>query len=242
MTHVLKNHQSWINHSEFIGLFSNVAAILQKPEEFFEEIRNGIGLSEKIQAGLVSSIVFLALYGAVLGSGHLFQAVSSAIKMPLVFLISLVACAPTLYIFDLLLGSKRSLSQTVAVLLTALTATSVLLFSFAPITVAFRLMVSDFQFFNLLNVGMLLVALVIGVFYLANGLAKSTGMTKHLLNDLFYAAWILLFLFMISQVAWSLRPFLYYPGTTFTLFAGGGNLLKGVGAAIGEFLGLWTVR
>lgn len=243
MERVIKSQQrEWFNDGGLAALCAAVGAILQRPGQFFEEIRDEIGLAEKIQATLMASILFLALYGVVLGSGHPLQALSSAIKLPLVFLGSLVACAPMLYIFDLLLGAKRSLSQTAAVLLTALTATSVLLFSFTPVTIAFRLMIDDYQFFNLINVGFLLITLAIGMFYLLAGLTKSTGRKDHLMNDLFYCCWIILFLIMVSQMAWSLRPFFHYPGTSFLLFGGGGNVFTEAGHAIGEFLGFWAVR
>jgi hypothetical protein len=242
MQRVISNHhREWPTHG-FSELFTTISAILQTPKEFFNEIRDGIGLSEKIRASLIASTIFLAIYGAVLGSGYPLQALSSAIKLPLVFLGSLVACAPTLYIFDLLLGAKRSLNQTVAVLLTAITATAVLLFSFAPITIAFRLMVSDYQFFHLLNVAFLVIALAVGMLYMVAGLSRSSGAKTPILNDLFYACWIILFLFMISQIAWSVRPFFYYPGTSFVLFAGGDSLFTGIGHALGEFFGFWAVR
>ncbi|MCL4302655.1 MAG: actin-binding WH2 domain-containing protein [Anaerolineae bacterium] len=242
MQRVIRNHSSEWSGIGIADLLAITGAILQRPGEFFNEIRDGIGLTEKIEALLITSTLFLAIYGAVLGSGHPLQALSSAIKLPLVFLASLIACAPTLYIFDLLLGSKRSLNQTIAVLLTAVTAMAVLLFSFTSIIIAFRLMLSEYQFFNLLNVGFLVIAVSIGVLYLVTGLSRSSGTKTHILHDLFYVCWIILFLFMISQVAWSLRPFFYYPGTSFTLFAGGGNLLTGIFGALGEFLGFGVVR
>jgi hypothetical protein len=243
MERIIKNQsREWSNNNPLSEVLAVVGAILQGPGKFFDEIREGIGLAEKIQASLLASMIFLAIYGSVLGSGHPLQALSSAIKLPLVFLGSLVACAPMLYIFDLLLGAKRSLNQTSAVLLAALTAMSVLLFSFTPITVAFRLMIGDYQFFNLLNVGIILIAVAIGMVYLLVGLSKSAGIKNLLINDLFYIGWMILFLVMVSQMAWSLRPFFYYPGGSFLLFAGGGNVFSGIGDALGEFLGFWTVR
>jgi hypothetical protein len=75
-----------------------IEAILRDRQSFFSEIRQGKDLNEKMRAMLISSIVFLALYGAVLGSTHsLWQALSSALKLPLLFLATLVVCAPTLY-------------------------------------------------------------------------------------------------------------------------------------------------
>ena len=45
-----------------------IEMILRNRTHFFSEIREGIGLQEKMWAMLVSSIAFLALYGAVMGS------------------------------------------------------------------------------------------------------------------------------------------------------------------------------
>lgn len=243
MAHVIKNQpREWSNPAESGEIFGVISAILRQPGQFFEEIRDGIGLQAKVQATLLTSLIFLALYGAVLGSGHPLQALSSALKLPLVFLASLTACAPTLYIFDQLLGSKRSLGQTIAILLTSLAATSVLLFSFIPVTVALRLMVHGYQFFKLLNVAFVAIAMSVGIFYLVTGLTTSTGSNQGMRHNLLYVCWIILFLFMISQVAWSLRPFFHYPGTSFLLWAGSGNLFTGLGHALGEFLGFSIIR
>ena len=68
-----------------------VETILRNRYHFFIEIRDGVGLQEKMRAMLVSSVAFLALYGAVMGSTHsLWQALSSAIKMPILFLATLI--------------------------------------------------------------------------------------------------------------------------------------------------------
>lgn len=229
--------------NEFVGDFAVVGAILQRSGQFFEEIRNGIGLSSKIVSLLISSTLFLLIYGAVLGSGHPLQAISSAIKFPLLFFGSLIACTPTLYIFDVLLGSKRSLGQTVAILLTAVTVIAVLLFGFAPITVVFKLTVNGFQFFKLLNVGFLVIAVIVGLIYLERGLRRTVATENHYFSsEVLYAFWIIILIIVISQMAWSLRPFFHYPGTDFTLFVGSNNVFTQIGSAIGEFLGFWVVR
>ncbi|UCC63684.1 MAG: actin-binding WH2 domain-containing protein, partial [Anaerolineae bacterium] len=74
-----------------------IETILRDRHRFFTEIREGIGLREKTRAMLVSGIVFFMLYGAVMGSTHsLLQALSSAVKLPVLFLATLVICSPTL--------------------------------------------------------------------------------------------------------------------------------------------------
>src|SRR5512136_2822352 len=130
-----------------------IETILRNRHHFYIEIRDGIGLREKMRAMLISSILFLALYGAVLGSTHsLWQALSSAAKLPILFLETLIICSPTLYFFNVLFGSDQSLTQNVALILTAITVTAVLLLSFAPIAMFFLLTTRNYQFFKLLNV------------------------------------------------------------------------------------------
>jgi len=223
--------------------FSIVGAVLRNQTQFFEEIRQGIDLPEKITKLFIAIITFLTIYGAVLGSGHPFQALSAALKLPLVFFGSVVACLPTLYIFDIFLGSKRSLSQTLAVLFTATTTAAVLLFSFAPITIVFRLTSNGYQFFSILNVGFLLVTTTIGIFTLERGLRHTTHDGKTgIFSEAIYVIWIFIFLLVGGQLAWGLRPFFHYPGTEFTLWVGNGNLITQFGQAMGEFLGFWVVR
>jgi len=256
MTSVNRSVQSKSSNNELLESLNIVSVILRSPAQFFDEVRDSMDLPTKILALLASSLIFLTIYGALLGSGHPLQAISSAIKLPFVFLGGLAACIPTLYIFDVLLGSKRSLAQTVVILLTAVTVIATLLFSFVPITVVFRLTANGYQFFKLLNVGFLAIAMVAGSIYLKQGLKRTTSLKrrggllkqdsekedKSILRYWLYILWIVIFLVVISQLAWALRPFFHFPGAPFTLFVGGGNLFTDVDGAIGEFLGFWLVR
>jgi len=214
--------------------FGIVGAILQNSGQFFEEVRAGVDLSGKIKALLIVNAIFLALYGAALGLGHPLQTMSAALKLPVVFMGSLLICIPTLYIFDVLLGSKRSLSQTVVIMLAALAVIATLLFSFVFITVAFRLAINGYQFFNLLNAAFVLIALLVGLIYLERGLRLTMlddiGYGPR--NILLYACWIVMFLLVLCQMAWSLRPFFHYPGAPFLLLAGSNNFFTQIGPAV----------
>ena len=129
-----------------------IETILRNRHHFFAEIRDGIGLSEKMRAMLISSLIFFAIYGAVMGStASAWQAMSSAVKLPILFVATLIICSPTLYFFNVLFGSNQSLTQNFALMLTAITVTSVLLLSFAPIVVFFLLTTSGYQFLDRLT-------------------------------------------------------------------------------------------
>ena len=47
-----------------------IESILRNRMHFFTEIRDGVELSQKLRSMLISSLIFLALYGAIMGSSH----------------------------------------------------------------------------------------------------------------------------------------------------------------------------
>lgn len=223
-----------------------IETILRNRYHFFIEIRDGVGLRDKMRAMLVSSVIFLALYGAVLGSTHsLWQALSSAAKLPILFLATLVVCSPTLYFFNVLFGSSQSMTQNFALILTAITVTAVLLLSFTPIVLFFLLTTSGYQFFKLLNVAICAISGWMGVLFLSQGMGivSSSGKEGSKARRNVVRLWIILYAFVGSQMAWTLRPFIGAPSMKFELFRQlGGNFYANILASIGEILGFFVVR
>lgn len=220
---------------------SIIESILRNRQQFFGEIRLGQDIRGKIRGMLISSILFFALYGAVMGStGSLWQALSSGVKLPLLFLATLIICAPTLYFFNLIFGSNQSLSQNISIILTAITVTSVVLLSFAPIVLFFLLTSSNYQFFKLLNVAVFALAGIIGVWFLIQGMRQVSlgGSEGARARMRIVYLWILIYAFVGSQLAWTLRPFIGAPSIPFELFRQlGGNFYTNIFASIAEILG-----
>ncbi|MFQ3619260.1 MAG: actin-binding WH2 domain-containing protein [Cyanobacteriota bacterium] len=134
--------------------FAVLLSLLRDRPDFIEDIRRNIKVERKSVSLLISSCFFFAIYGAIIGSSSSWmQMIASAIKLPALYLITLVICLPTLFFFDVLFGSRLKFGQYVALLMTAMATISVLLFSFAPITLFFLISVHDYTFFQLLNVG-----------------------------------------------------------------------------------------
>lgn len=224
-----------------------VEMILRNRRQFFSEIRDGTDLGRKMRAMLLSSVIFFAIYGAVMGStqGTVWQVLSSAVKLPVLFLATLVVCAPTLYFFNLVFGSNQSLTQNVALILTAITVTAVLLLSFGPIVLFFLLTSSHYQFFKLLNVGVFAVSGLVGVAFLSQGMriVSDVGKEGARARRNVVRLWILIYGFVGTQMAWTLRPFIGAPGMRFELFRQlGGNFYADIFASLGEILGLFVVR
>ncbi len=195
---------------------------------------------------LISSLILLAIYGAVMGSSaSLWQALSSAVKLPLLFVATLLICSPTLYFFNVLYGSNQSLTQNVALMLTAITVTSVLLLSFAPIVVFFLLTTSGYQFFKPLNVAFFAICGIVGVAFLSQGMrvVSAAGEEGVRARRWVMWLWVLVYGFVGSQMAWTLRPFIGAPSMKFELFRQlGGNFYTNIFASIGEILGFFVVK
>ncbi|TQJ20045.1 hypothetical protein FBZ33_0230 [Micromonospora sp. A202] len=120
---------------------------------------------------LSSSAIALACYGAVLGAFHSpLMALTSALKLPLLFLVTLAICLPTLYLFNLVFGARLSVRQSLALVMVAITVTSMLAVAFAPISLFFLITAPDYGFFKLLNVAILTLSAVVGLRFLTGGM------------------------------------------------------------------------
>jgi hypothetical protein len=222
-----------------------IETILRNRDLFFSEIRDGKAVRQKIIAMLISCFVFLAGYGAVMGAAHSVpQTAASLVKLPTLFLATLAICAPSLHFFNVLFGSNQTVTQTVALILTAISTTAVLLFSLAPITLFFLLSSSEYVFFKLLNVVCFVISGGLGVMFLRQGMGIVTE-TEDSESDgihtrrLIFAIWVVLYGFVGSQMAWVLRPFIGQPDLGFILFShSGGNIYTDVIESLRTLLGL----
>lgn len=221
--------------------FGILISLLRDRSLFLQEVRAGISLEKKNTALFICSSLFFAIYGAIIGSFHSWQqALSSAVKLPALYLITLIICFPTLYFFNILFGSQRTFGQHFAMLLIAVAVISVLLFSFAPITLFFLISTFNYQFFTLLNVAILSITGFIGIKFLYQGMRllaeEDTEGIEIRMKLLRF--WLILYAFVGTQLAWTLRPFFGRPGTSFVLFRElDGNFYLSIFQAIQEILG-----
>ncbi len=209
---------------KFVENITIIETVLRDRRKFFTEIRQLIDVREKIQALLISSFIFLAVYGVVMGAAHSVpQAGINIIKLPLLFLATLAICTPSLHFFNILFGSKQTLSQTIALILTAIATTSVILFSLAPVTFFFLTTTTSYPFFKLLNVVFFVVAGLMGVTVLQQGMQivteREDGAEGIKTRRWIFIIWFVLYGFVGSQMAWTLRPFLRPPTQPFVIFS-----------------------
>lgn len=225
-----------------IKQFAVLISLLRDRQGFLEEIRQEVRLQSKISALFVSSSIFFAIYGAIIGASHSWaQAISGAIKLPAFYLLTLIICFPTLFFFNVLFGSRSSFTQHFVVLLTSVSVISVLLFSLAPVTLFFIITAPDsYQFFKLLNVLIFGVTGIFGVKFLYEGmqlLSEQDEVGKKTRTTIL-RSWLFLYAFVGMQLGWFLRPFFGAPDSKFELFrAVGGNFYLDITKAIAEIFG-----
>lgn len=224
------------------GSWLIIERLLRDRDGVWRQIKLEYRINLLIRQMLASSAIALACYGAIMGIGGSYglpQAVSSAIKLPILFLLTLAICLPTLYLFNLLYGGRLSARQVRARALAAITVTSALTLAFAPITIFFLLTAPSYAFFKLLNVAILALTGLAGLRFLVSGMQGMNMLEyveKATTNEEGEASpsprvagprsvsmpllqiWLLLFGFVGTQLGWTLRPFFGDPGRPFEIF------------------------
>jgi hypothetical protein len=274
-----------------------IERILRERDGIWRQIADERDLRNLTAQMLASSAISLACYGAVLGaSNSLLQALSSTLKLPLLFLATLAICLPTLYLFNLVFGARLSVRQSLALVMVALTVTAMLALAFAPISLFFLITAPDYGFFKLLNVAILALSALVGLRFMTDGMkvlnqhgllapaptpvpavaavperepvavgaggngaavvpenvqvplgyvlqpinrpapVRPAGQSPPSMALLYI--WILLFGFVGTQLAWTLRPFFGDPGRPFGLFRHiSGTFYADIFHTIGRLLG-----
>jgi hypothetical protein len=141
------------------------------------------GQVEVPAGGLTVVIVVLSMtYGACMGCFALFktggpswpQILASAVKVPLLFVLTLVVTFPSLYVFNALVGSRLRAEALLKLLIAAMGVNLAVLASFGPITAFFSLTTESYPFMVLLNVAFFAVSGVLGLAFLLQTLHRLT--------------------------------------------------------------------
>lgn len=224
--------------------FSVLIRLLRDRRMFLDEVRSETKLESKIGSLLIASTFFFAIYGGIIGSyGGGLQIIASAIKLPALYLLTLLICVPTLYFFDILFGSKLSFKQYIVMALTSVSVISVLLFSFAPVVLFFLISVQGYRFFLLLNVLVMTITGCVGVRLFYKGMVDIAGPDgfDQKMRLTLLKGWVVLYGLVGSQLGWTLRPFVGSSDRTFEIFRPEveGNFYSNVFRALGVMLGFY---
>jgi hypothetical protein len=100
------------------------------------------------------------------------QVGASMMKVPLLFLLTLLVTFPSLYVFNALVGSRLQFFSVLRLLIAATSVTLAVLASFGPIVAFFSVSTTSYPFMVLLNVLMFAIAGLLGVGFLLQTLHR----------------------------------------------------------------------
>lgn len=237
------------------SLFGAVDRLMRGAYTRTEDLEQGrIDVPER--ALVIASVCLGAIYGASLGffgglrggSDGYWQLLAGTLKVPLLFLLTLVVTFPSLYVFSALSGSRLFAIQTLRLLLAAITVNLAVLASFGPVTGFFTLSTKSYPFMVVLNVIFFAIAGFVGVGFLRRTLRSVFGadashkrppvaarpastdaaqpavvaapgpVQRYERGLVVLRIWIVIYAVVGAQMGWILRPFVGSPDLPFTLF------------------------
>jgi len=230
------------------GFWAQVDYMLHHPDEIRKSLRTDSNLWQLSRAFLLISVVMAAGYGAVMGATNLLQGSSmlmwaklsmlivTAVKVPVLFLFTLAIVLPPIYVSNAFVGARFSFRQMLASLLASVAVTTTILASMATVAFFFAVTSRSYDFIKLLHVLFYIYAGLAGLSYLVRQmklmLAGRGGFSRRL-----FILWLALYMFVGTQLAWVLRPFVGSPGMQFQVFRPRvGNFYESVLKSLGNVL------
>ncbi|MCA8978862.1 MAG: hypothetical protein H6831_08070 [Planctomycetes bacterium] len=221
-----------------------------------------------VAAGVLLGVVYGLCMGlfAVMREGNpsTAQLLATTVKVPLLFLLTLIVTYPSLYVVSALFDSRLRSAQTMRLLLTAVCVNLALLASLGPVTVFFTLSTDSYPFMVLLNVLFMGISGLAGLAFLRRALdavfsipvsggvprpappGAETGQKSAAVaawrpvtppSRRIFTFWILIYGVVGAQMGWILRPFIGSPGLEFQFFRErGSNFFAAVIEALQKLL------
>jgi hypothetical protein len=167
-------------------------------------------------------LAFGGLYGAAMGTfggfdaQRLLQMLYSAVKVPLLLLVTFALSLPSFFIFNTLSGLRADFGEAVRAIISGQAGLTVALASFAPFTLLWYASNGGHQSAILFN------ALMFGAATLAGQIVIRRAYAPLLARDPRHRAmlrlWGIVYGFVGIQMAWILRPFIGNPDRPVTFF------------------------
>jgi len=161
--------------------FKQLDRILRGEATRLPDLREG--KIEMPVAGLSVVVILLAMvYGACMGCYAIFgassarpiQLLASAVKLPMLFFLTLLVTFPSLYVFNALVGSRLSMASMARLLVASLAVLMAILASLGPIVAFFSVCTTSYPFIKVLNVLAFVIAGLLGLRFLLQTLQRLT--------------------------------------------------------------------
>lgn len=212
------------------GFWARIDYLLKHSDDVLGLLRSGTGQWELARTFFAISILMAAIYGAVMGATNLLQGspmalnekllliVITALKVPVLYLVTLAIVLPPIYVSNAFVGARLPFRLVVALLLGSVAITSTLLASMATVSLFFSLTSTSYHFIKLLHVVFFVYSGLMGLDYLKRGIAAMRATTDRPTPGHLFLLWLLLYMFVGTQLAWIMRPFVGSPNEPFQVF------------------------
>jgi hypothetical protein len=187
-------------------------------------------------------VVYGLLYGATMGTfggirgERWLQVVYSAVKVPLLLLVTFGLSLPSFFVLNTILGVRSDLPQVLRALVATQAVLTTILASLAPFTAFWYASSADYNAALLFNAAMFGLASVAAQWMLRR--AYQPLIARNPRHRTLLRAWLVIYAFVGIQMAWVLRPFVGNPRSPTTFFREGawGNAYVEVARIVGRVL------
>lgn len=162
------------------------------------------------------------IYGAVMGTltglpqGRRLQLLFSAVKVPILLLVTFAISLPSFFVVNTLLGLRNDFRAAMSALLETQAGVAITLFSLAPITIVWYLTCRDYQTAILFNGLMFGVSAFAGQVILRRSYAPLIKRNPR--HRIILRAWLITYAFVGIQMGYVLRPFIGDPSRPVSFF------------------------
>ena len=197
-----------------MGMLAVLEEFIKRSDEFLKNLVEEKNFETYFVNSNLAILCLSAIYGATMGlyAGGL-QIFYSAVKVPMLLLISLYLTVPSYYVLYSLLGGKRTLRQTMILLLSGFTIMATVLLAFVPVNLFFILTttrsVEAHSFTALLNIAIFVLGGFFALIYFIKGAKVLYKESTEKWRPAFIIGSLIL-MFVGTQLAWVLRPFFNY--------------------------------
>ena len=188
-------------------------------------LRGATGAAEKpigVWQGLGVVVGGGMAYGAVMGmfggwtGDRPLQVLFSALKVPLLILVTTALALPSFFVVNTLLGLRDDFREAARAVSETQAAVAVVLASLAPYTALWYASTRDYHEATLFNALMFGVASVAAQWVLRRRYAPLIARNPR--HRVMLRAWLVAYAFVGIQMGWILRPFIGQPGRPVTFF------------------------
>ncbi len=202
---VNKEHQEVlefeVTFSEKPTIMGMIEMVLKNPEMWFEQIIKG-KTTRIVWIFVFISVICNFAYGLIVGSfsGNI-QWVAAPIKIISGTIISVLLCYPSCYIFACLAGAKIDPRKTMALLISGMSLTAILLIGFAPVAFVFTYAINSMFFMGMIHFIAWGISMYFGIRHIYSGLTRMSCKETWLIK-----AWGFILIITMMQMSVTLRP------------------------------------